>query len=147
MEARIRFYGAAETDCERQEWGYLLGRLYLMAKIGMKSRQHEAGVRMAQDYARYFGLCHIQQPNARALDLFRVHGRAGDGDQEAAEKAKQRHDQIERLLVPNSAVSNVTTAVCVYEHHMTGYYGTALLAGLTRLADFYGIPVDDSQAT
>ena len=74
----MRVYGASEAQCGDTKWGYLLGRLYLTTSYGLRSHQHEAGVRMAQDYARYFGLCGLPQPNARALDLFRVHGMAGD---------------------------------------------------------------------
>lgn len=142
-EARMRVYGAATAECERSEWGYLLGRLYLTTSIGMKSHQHEAGVRMAEDYARYFGLCGLSHPHARALDLFRVHGRTGDGSPEAAQKAQARYEDLERLLIPNSAVSRVTRAVCVYEQEdgmWTSHNVALLLNGLQRLAKYYGIP-------
>lgn len=141
MEARMRVYGASAAQCEDVKWGYLLGRLYLTTGYGMKSHQHEAGVRMAQDYARYFGLCGFPMPNARALDLFRVSGRSGDADPEAAQRAHDRVTEIRARLPGN--IRTIVEAVCIYEHEHGTWSGmnlTLLKAGLNNLAAMYQIP-------
>lgn len=144
----MRVYGASAAQCDDTKWGYLLGRLYLTTSIGMRSHQHEAGVRMAQDYARYFGLNGYPQPNARALDLFRVHGRVGDGDPDAAAEAAKKVTAIRARLPGN--VRTIVEAACIYEHDNATWSGlnlTMLKAGLTNLAIYYQIPIGKDKET
>lgn len=150
LEARMRVYGASTAQCEDVKWGYLLGRMYLTTSYGIRSHQHEAGVRIAQDYARCYGLCGYPMPHPRALDLFRVHGMAGDADPGAVQKALEKVRAIERLLRPNSAMLSVVKRVCVYEIDdgmWTGYNLALLKAGLELAAVYYGIPIEKDEKT
>lgn len=148
LSARMRVYGAEIGRCDVVEWGYLLGRLYLTTSYDMRSHQHEAGTRIAKDFALYFGLCGIPFPNARALDLFNeVRGQRMpiETDPEDRAKIKKKIELIENLLVPNSAISRIVKRVCVYEQDdgmWTGHNVALLKAGLELLAPFYGIPIE-----
>lgn len=144
IEARARHFGGSEPDCAKEEYGSVLGRLYLAKRI--KKHQYEAGNRMAEDFQRYYGLTGIPHPSAKAQDVSRIRGLGGDVAYETARAASNRVMMIEQQLasvdVQGRPVTSVCKRVCVMDDgqgmeltHMVKFLAT----GLERLADYYGI--------
>ena len=85
---RVREYGlkdtrlkggkilTAEEQAADPRRGYALGLLYLDGRV--TEDQHDAGLRYAEDMARYYGLTGVPFPIARAQNIFAVRGDDGD---------------------------------------------------------------------
>lgn len=130
--------------------GYVLGRLRMDGKL--TERQHEAGIRYANDMARYYGLTGVQFPSARAQNLFAVRGSDGDDSdnrKEAALRARDRKIDLVKTLEScgdiNTArkVQYTVNAVCVesldHMRNLNPLMQEWLRKGLNKLADFYGV--------
>lgn len=141
----------AEQQAVDPRRGYVLGLMLLDGTI--TARQHEAGLRFAEDEARYYGLSGIPFPSPRAQDLFSVHGSTGEeneGRVERAKKARARHKDMEAVLQATGSisegrrVSGAVKEVALLDNpyarnwpaHMLHY----IRRGLNRLADHYAIP-------
>lgn len=130
--------------------GYVLGLMLLDGTINQ--RQHDAGVKYAEDMARYYGLTGVQFPSARAQDLFAVRS---DGDEpahksEAAAAARERMKKLEKILLETGdintgrKVAHTVSAIAVQDiaeartwpGHMIGW----LKRGLNQVANYYQIP-------
>lgn len=146
LEARMRVYGASEAECGRPEMGHALGRLYLDKRNGISAEMFQAGIRMAEEYSRYYGLTGVPFPSPRAQDLFRVGGIGGDVDPAKARKARNDAQAIELVLAigdeAGCPVRTITKRVCIedsdeglYRTHMINY----LRRGLKLLVVHYGI--------
>lgn len=144
IEARMRVLGLSVADCERPEAGSVLGRLYLDARNKVSKAQYEAGLRMAQDFARYYALTGIPFPAAHAIDLNRVHGIGRDPSPAAVRAASNAVMAIETVLgqadESGRPVLSVCKAVCIrdepiYHGHMIEF----LKRGLRSLVEHYGI--------
>lgn len=146
VAARMRLYGADKADCLRPELGHVLGRLYLDRRNGISPEMYQAGLRMGEEYARYYGLTGVPFPSARAQDLFRVGGDGGDVDPDKARKARNDATAIELVLAIGDTagcpVRTVTKRVVIedrddglYQRHMLAH----LRAGLKKLVQHYGI--------
>lgn len=130
--------------------GYTLGLMWLDGTI--QEHQHEAGIRYANDMARYLGLKGIPFPSPRAQNLFAVRGHDGEESEirvEAAQKAQVRFNALQKAL---QAVGDIDTGrrverkvaeVCVQDIIEARKWPepTMLLLrkGLNALSYFYGI--------
>ncbi len=143
MEARMRVYGAPEAECQRPEYGSALGRLYLIGHINKLHK--EAGDRVAEDFAKYYGLTGIPHPSAKAQDISRVRGLGGEVSYEAARAASNRVMLIEQLLgevdVQGRPVTSVVKRVCILddESYMSEVMLKHLVTGLARMVQYYSI--------
>jgi len=144
IEARMRVFGASESDCAQQDFGSVLGRLFLAKAI--KKHQYEAGKTMCEDFDRYYALTGIPHPSAKAQDISRVRGLGRDADPSKARAAADRIMKIEAQLgmvdVQGRPVTSVCKRVCVMDDgtgmelaHMRGW----LAKGLEALSAYYGI--------
>ncbi len=144
IEARMRVYGGSESDCAKEEFGSVLGRLFLAKAI--KKHQYEAGKQLSADYDRYYSLTGIPHPSAKAQDISRVRGLGRDADPSKARAASNRVMMIEQQLgsvdVQGGPVTSVCKRVCILDDgtgmefgHMVKYLAT----GLEALADYYGV--------
>jgi hypothetical protein len=144
IEARQRIFGASESDCAKEEFGSVLGRLFLAKAI--KKHQYEAGKMMSADFDRYYMLTGIPHPSAKAQDISRVRGLGRDSDPLKARSAANRVMMIEQQLgsvdVQGRPVTSVCKRVCVMDDaqgmelaHMIKY----LVAGLEQLSTYYGV--------
>lgn len=118
ISRRIRDYGltdikidgklvTAEKQAIDPKRGYVLGLLYLDGRI--TEDQHEAGLRYAQDIARYHGLTGVPFPSPRAQNLFAVHGDDGEVSETRAERAAKARKRMQRLRDALLAVGNIDT--------------------------------------
>lgn len=146
-EARMRVLGLSVADCERPEAGSVLGRLYLDPRNKLTKAQYEAGVRMGEDFARYYALTGIPFPTASAIDLTRVHGIGRDPNPAAVRAASSAIMAIEATLgmadESGRPVTSVCKAVCIrdepiYHGHMIEF----LKCGLHALVEHYGVQGD-----
>lgn len=144
MEARVRVLGLSVAECDRPEAGSSLGRLYLDKRNCISKSEYEAGMRMGEDFARFYSLTGIPSPTARAIDLTRVHGLGSDPNPDTVRRASNAVMGIERVLgmVDESGrpVTSVCKMVCVrdediYHRHMIEF----LKRGLKALIEHYGI--------
>jgi hypothetical protein len=96
--------------------GYALGRLLLDGKL--TSQQHDIGIKLGEDMARYYGLTGIPFPSARAQNLFSVHGDGEDSDArgKAARKARDKMVAIRAALL---SVGDIDTGRRVYRTVMS----------------------------
>lgn len=141
----------AEQQAVDPRRGYVLGLMLLDGTI--TARQHEAGLRFAEDEARYYGLSGIPFPSPRAQDLFAVHGNSGEESQSRAERAvvaRREHRALQAVLQATGSidegrrVSGAVKEVALLDNpyarnwpaHMLHY----IRRGLNRLADHYAIP-------
>lgn len=99
VSRRIRQFGlvdnkveTAEKQAEDPRHGYLLGRMLIDKSIN--EAQHQAGLKYAEDMARYYGLTGIQFPSARAQDLFAVRSTAGEDGEDRAKAARAARDRV-----------------------------------------------------
>lgn len=157
---RIRQHGIADmrdrsgrlvpaNDAARDpRWGYALGVL-LMGK-DITARQHDAGVKYAEDMARYYRLTGVPFPSARAQDMHRVAADTGEGADRAA-AAKAARGQMMALRAVLQAVGDIDTGRCVegvvksvalldepVSHSRIGF----LRRGLNALSALYKLPLD-----
>lgn len=143
IEARMRVYGAPESECQRPEYGSALGRLYLTGHINKLHK--EAGDRVAEDFSKYYGLTGIQHPSAKAQDISRVRGLGGEVSYEAARAASNRVMLLEKMLAEingdGRAIASVVKRICVMddESHMSEVMLKHLATGLSRMVQYYGI--------
>ncbi len=146
-EARMRVLGLSVADCERPEAGSVLGRLYLDARNKLTKAQYEAGVRMGEDFARYYALTGIPFPAASAIDLTRVHGIGRDPNPAAVRAASNAVMAIEATLgmadESGRPVTSVCKAVCIRDEPIChGHMIEFLKRGLHALVEHYGVQGD-----
>lgn len=138
--------GMSESVADSQEAGSVLGRLHLFNLDSITKLQYEAGMRMAEDYARYYALTGIPFPTIKAHDIRSVRGQGGTDRPECARTAANRVMKIEMVLgvidLSGRPVTSVTKKVCVLDEaegmhlpHMVGY----LKRGLNALVQHYGL--------
>jgi len=140
----------AEQQAVDPRRGYVLGLMLLDGTI--TARQHEAGLRFAEDEARYYGLSGIPFPSPRAQDLFAVHGNSGEESQSRAERAvvaRREHMTLQAVLQAtgsidegrkvNHAVREVAFLDNLYARNWPEHMRLYLRRGLNRLADHYGV--------
>lgn len=138
--------GIAESVADSQEAGSVLGRLHLLNPTIITKLQYEAGMRMAEDFARYYALTGIPFPAIKAHDVRGVRGQSGADKPESAKAAADRVMKIEMALGmvdrAGRPVTSVTKKVCVLDEsegmhlpHMVEY----LKRGLTALVKHYGM--------
>ncbi len=154
LARRIRHYSITGDDSMKRaadpRHGYLLGRLLLDGQV--TESQHEAGIRYANDMARFYALTGVPFPSARAQNLFAVRGEAGESDSrtEAAKHARSRKMRLQALLMECGGVNvgrkveTTVNAVCVLDidelRNLNPLQKAWLKQGLNMLARYYGIP-------
>jgi hypothetical protein len=96
--------------------GYALGLLNLDGKI--TTQQHDIGLKVAKDMARYYGLTGVPFPSARAQTLFSVHSDGEDSDArgQAARRARDKMVAIRACLL---SVGDIDTGRRVYRTVMS----------------------------
>jgi hypothetical protein len=96
--------------------GYALGLLNLDGKI--TAQQHDIGLKVAGDMARYYGLTGVPFPSARAQNLFAIRSDGEDSESrgEAARKASAKMASIRATLL---AVGDIDTGRRVYRAVMS----------------------------
>lgn len=130
--------------------GYLLGRIFLDGTIS--HRQHEAGLRYAEDMARYYGLTGTPFPSPRAQDLFAVRGSGGEDSASKGERAREARQKMNALRGALLACGDINTGrkvehtvklVCVEDiderRELNPPMKAWLVRGLNSLAAVYGI--------
>lgn len=138
--------GMSEGVADTQEAGSVLGRLHLLNPDAITKLQYEAGMRMGEDYARYYALTGIPFPTIKAHDVRGVRGQGSSDRPECAKTAANRIMKIEQVLgevdLSGRPVTTVTKKVCVCDEaegmhlpHMVEY----LKRGLTALVKHYGL--------
>lgn len=129
IEARQRTMGITPEQAAQPFAGYVLGRLFLAKAI--TEEQMEAGNKMAEDFASYYGLVGIPFPSARAQDLFRVRGMPGEDRPAAARAASNRMMAIEAALGKadqnGRPVTSVTKRVCIQDDDTNIHHSYTLL--------------------
>lgn len=144
--------GIPDASAMDPKSGYELGRLRLMHFI--TERQHEAGLRYADDMARYYRLKGVPFPSARAQDLATNRGSSGDDSDsraEAARKAGERMAALRALLLETDDIATgrnvlrIVNDVVGLDHACMAHHAHWLRRGLNRLAAFYGLPVENVQ--
>lgn len=138
--------GVPSKLADRPEAGSALGRIHLFNSDYITRAQYEAGIRMAEDYARYYALTGIPFPTIKAHDIRSVRGRESVDRPECAKAAADRIMKLEAVLgavdQAGRPVTQVTKRVCILDEaegmhlpHMIKF----LQRGLTALATHYGI--------
>lgn len=142
--ARARIYHISDAQTDRSEAGYVLGRLFLAGQINKS--QLDAGNRMSEEFARYYGLTGIPMPSARAQDLFAVKGEPGPCRPDAARSASNAVMAIEKALgsadVSGRPITSITKRVCVQDDASGlefGHMVSLLRRGLDALSLHYKI--------
>ena len=124
--------------------GYLLGRLRLSGNI--THNQHSAGIKFAEDMARYYGLTGIRFPSPRAQDLFAIRGDDGEVSTNRADMARSASAKMATLRTKLMAVGDINTgrrvytaimAVCVMEEPANI---ELVRRGLNALERYYQVP-------
>lgn len=141
----------AEEQAADPRRGYTLGLMVLDHTI--TDRQHDAGVRFAEDMARYYGLTGIKFPSARAQNLFAIRGdNNGEDSYRRAEKSRDASKLAGRLrdillgtgnIDEGRRVVHSVTEVAVLDNPQARKWPDHMLMfirkGLNRLADHYAI--------
>lgn len=138
--------GMSEGIADTQEAGSVLGRLYLLNPDSITKLQYEAGMRMGEDYARYYALTGIPFPSIKAHDMLSLRGQGSTDRPDCARVATNRIMKIEQVLgevdLSGRPVTSVTKKVCIRDEdegmhlpHMVQY----LKRGLTALVKHYGL--------
>lgn len=143
----------AEEQAKDQKRGYTLGLMYLDHTITQS--QHDAGVKFAEDMARYYGLTGVAFPSARAQNLFAVRGNEGDETEsksEAAKKARIKAQKLRDVLLgvgnidEGRKITSAITEVALLDNVQCRKWPDHMLwmirRGLNRLADYYGCGTD-----
>lgn len=157
VSRRIRQFGlvdnkveTAEKQAEDPRHGYLLGRMFMDGTIN--AGQHEAGMKYAEDMARYFGLTGVAFPSARAQDLFAVRSTGGEDSQSKADAARTaRHKMVKLRSVllgtgdidTGRRIDHTVRMVCVEDidhlRTLNPPMKAWLVRGLNALAKFYEV--------
>lgn len=138
--------GMSEGIADTQEAGSVLGRLHLLNPDSITKLQYEAGMRMGEDYARYYALTGIPFPSIKAHDMLSLRGQGSTDRPDCARVATNRIMKIEQVLgevdLSGRPVTSVTKKVCIRDEdegmhlpHMVQY----LKRGLTALVKHYGL--------
>lgn len=157
VSRRIRHFGlvdsrieTAERQAEDPRHGYLLGRMFMDGTIN--AAQHEAGMKYAEDMARYFGLTGVAFPSARAQDLFAVRSTGGEDSQGKADAARTARDKMVKLrevllgtgdIDTGRRIDHTVRMVCVEDidhlRTLNAPMRAWLVRGLNALAKFYEV--------
>jgi hypothetical protein len=157
VSRRIRQFGlvdnkveTAEKQAEDPRHGYLLGRMFMDGTIN--AGQHEAGMKYAEDMARYFGLTGVAFPSARAQDLFAVRSTGGEDSQSKADAARTARYKMVKLREVLLGTADIDTGrridhtvrmVCVEDidhlRTLNPPMKAWLVRGLNALAKFYEV--------
>lgn len=157
VSRRIRQFGlvdnkveTAEKQAEDPRHGYLLGRMFMDGTIN--AGQHEAGMKYAEDMARYFGLTGVAFPSARAQDLFAVRSTGGEDSQSKADAARTARDKMVKLrsvllgtgdIDTGRRIDHTVRMVCVEDidhlRTLNAPMRAWLVRGLNALAKFYEV--------
>lgn len=138
--------GVPESAALDPRLGYELGRLRVVHAI--TERQFQAGVRYANDMARYYRLKGIPFPSARAQDLASVRGGSGEDSEDKGRAADRAHASMvaTRSLLLNTDdmatgrnVLRVVNEVVVQDLGCMQNHAHWLRRGLNRLADYFGV--------
>lgn len=138
--------GVPEDIADTQEAGSVLGRLHLLNPDAITKLQYEAGMLMAQDFARYYALTGIPFPTIKAHDMLSPRGQSSADRPDCARTAANRIMKIEQALgevdLSGRPITSVTKKVCIRDEdegmhlpHMVEY----LKRGLTALVKHYGL--------
>lgn len=139
----------AEEQAADPRRGYTLGLMAI--DLTITARQHDAGVRFAEDMARYYGLCSVPFPSARAQNLFAVRGSEGEESSDkalSAQAARSRANKLRGTLLGTGNIDegrrviHSVTEVAVLDNPQARKWPDHMLMfirkGLNRLADHYG---------
>lgn len=160
VSRRIRHFGlvdnrieTAEKQAEDPRRGYLLGRMFMDGTIN--EGQHQAGLRYAEDMARYYGLTGVQFPSARAQNLFSIRSTGGEDSEDKAKAARAARDRVvgkgglrDTLLAcgdidTGRRIEHTVKVVCVEDidelRTLNPPMKAWLVRGLNKLAAFYGV--------
>ena len=140
----------AQEQAENPMRGYVLGLMTLDHTL--TTRQHEAGLRFAEDMVRYYGLTGVQFPSARAQNLFAVHGSGGEDSESrslAASAARTKANKLRDCLLATGSIDqgrrviHCLMEVALLDNAQARKWPEHMLLwtrqGLNRLADYYGI--------
>ncbi|MRX31903.1 hypothetical protein [Aminobacter sp. MDW-2] len=140
---------AAEQAADPRH-GYLLGRMLMDGTIN--AGQHEAGMKYAEDMARYFGLTGVAFPSARAQDLFAVRSTGGEDSQSKADAARTARHKMVKLrevllgtgdIDTGRRIDHTVRMVCVEDidhlRTLNAPMKAWLVRGLNALAKFYEV--------
>ena len=160
LQARSTKLGIVPAVARDPRWGYLLGRMFMDGNV--TESQHEAGVRYAQDMARYYGLSGFPFPSARSAFLFpvkpseervdkdslRTSAPTPESKAEAAKAATERMTELRTLLLAAGDINtgrrvlHTVNVVCVEDIDELRTLNEAMKAwlkrGLNALARHYG---------
>lgn len=130
--------------------GYVLGQLTVRGKF--TEMQHEAGVRIAEDAARFYGLVVGKFPSVRAQNLFAVRGNDGEESEDRIEAAKRARQTFMRLqeaigkgydINTGRRIAHCLKELCILDNGVAHCWPEPMFVfarkGLNRAADFYGI--------
>ena len=139
----------AEEQARDPRRGYTLGLMAIDHTI--TARQHDAGVRFAEDMARYYGLCSVPFPSARAQNLFAIRGAEGEDSEGRSTSAKAARFKANKLRDALLGTGNIdegrrvihsVTEVALLDNFQARKWPDHMLMfirkGLNRLADYYG---------
>ena len=140
----------AEEQAKDPRRGYTLGLMLIDHTINQ--RQHDAGVKYAEQMSRYYGLTGTPFPSARAQNLFAVRGNEGEepeGRVEAAKKARHNANLLRDALLGvgnidqgrkvQSAVNELVILDNTHCRRWPDHMTFMLRQGLNRLADYFGV--------
>lgn len=96
----------AEQQAMDPRRGYTLGLMFMDGTI--TEDQHEAGIRYAEDMARYYGLTGVPFPSPRAQNLFSVRGEGAESESRSAQARKAR-DRMKELQAVLQRVGDINT--------------------------------------
>lgn len=156
VSARIRHLSTpkhviTEAQALDPRRGYTLGNLLLDSMI--TQRQHDAGVKMGEDFSRYLGLKGLPFPSARAQNLFSVRSSSDEEPKSRGEAAKRVSEQIQAIRNVLLRVGDINTgrkvlsacnSVCVEDIEQARTWPEPMMLllrkGLNKLGDYYGMP-------
>lgn len=147
---RMRHFNVTMEQAIDPRRGYVLGRMFLDGTINQ--RQHDAGLRYAEDMARYYGLTGVPFPSPRAQNLFAVRGSGGDDSAGKAHQAREARDKMNALRAVLLACGDLNTGrrvehtvklVCIEDiderRSLPPNMRAWLVRGLNALAKFYQV--------
>lgn len=97
----------AEQQAADPRHGYVLGRMLIDGTV--TKEQHDIGIRIGEDMARFYGLTGVPFPSARAQDLFAVRGSGGDDSEGRAKAARKARDKANALRDAFLACGDINT--------------------------------------
>ena len=139
---------SAEEQATDPRRGYVLGLMWMDGTI--TQAQHDAGLRYAEDMSRFYGLCSVPFPSARAQNLFAVRGNDGEETQSRATAATAARFKANKLRDALLAAGNIDegrrvihaiTEVAVIDNLQArkwpDHMHLFVRKGLNRLNDYY----------